>query len=159
MEKRLDATAERVLTERQWRCRSRVRDTRPDLHSGLRHAALSAYSRAFRLRENCRGLQSSLQFLRDSANARQTPQPHAGNRCWRKFGRLVSEGVHEINLISQDTTYYGMDLWDGESRTASAGRFCSRTDSGRAASRNSSRSKANSGCACFTRIRRTGATN
>jgi ribosomal protein S12 methylthiotransferase len=29
---------------------------------------------------------------------------------------LVSEGVHEINLISQDTTYYGMDLW-----TAKAG--------------------------------------
>ncbi|MGE5214871.1 MAG: 30S ribosomal protein S12 methylthiotransferase RimO [Nitrospirota bacterium] len=25
---------------------------------------------------------------------------------------LVSEGVREINLISQDTTYYGMDLWD-----------------------------------------------
>jgi ribosomal protein S12 methylthiotransferase len=25
---------------------------------------------------------------------------------------LVSEGVAEINLISQDTTYYGMDLWD-----------------------------------------------
>lgn len=26
---------------------------------------------------------------------------------------LVSEGVREINLISQDTTYYGMDLWSG----------------------------------------------
>ena len=26
---------------------------------------------------------------------------------------LVREGVREINLISQDTTYYGMDLWDG----------------------------------------------
>lgn len=26
--------------------------------------------------------------------------------------RLVLEGVKEINLISQDTTYYGMDLWD-----------------------------------------------
>ena len=26
--------------------------------------------------------------------------------------RLVEEGVKEINLISQDTTYYGMDLWD-----------------------------------------------
>jgi ribosomal protein S12 methylthiotransferase len=26
--------------------------------------------------------------------------------------RLVQEGVKEINLISQDTTYYGMDLWD-----------------------------------------------
>src|SRR4030095_7052990 len=24
---------------------------------------------------------------------------------------LVGEGVREINLISQDTTYYGMDLW------------------------------------------------
>ena len=30
--------------------------------------------------------------------------------------RLVAEGVKEINLISQDTTYYGMDLW-----TAKAG--------------------------------------
>jgi ribosomal protein S12 methylthiotransferase len=27
---------------------------------------------------------------------------------------LVSEGVHEINLISQDTTYYGMDLWSAK---------------------------------------------
>src|SRR5437764_6096772 len=25
---------------------------------------------------------------------------------------LVAEGVREINLISQDTTYYGMDLWN-----------------------------------------------
>jgi ribosomal protein S12 methylthiotransferase len=24
---------------------------------------------------------------------------------------LIAEGVHEINLISQDTTYYGMDFW------------------------------------------------
>ncbi|PYJ59286.1 MAG: 30S ribosomal protein S12 methylthiotransferase RimO, partial [Verrucomicrobia bacterium] len=24
---------------------------------------------------------------------------------------LVRDGVREINLISQDTTYYGMDLW------------------------------------------------
>ena len=27
---------------------------------------------------------------------------------------LVSEGVREINLISQDTTYYGMDLWNAK---------------------------------------------
>ncbi|HEV8423390.1 MAG TPA: 30S ribosomal protein S12 methylthiotransferase RimO [Chthoniobacterales bacterium] len=26
--------------------------------------------------------------------------------------QLVAEGVKEINLISQDTTYYGMDLWN-----------------------------------------------
>src|SRR5215467_3732005 len=27
---------------------------------------------------------------------------------------LVDDGVREINLISQDTTYYGMDLWEGK---------------------------------------------
>jgi ribosomal protein S12 methylthiotransferase len=27
---------------------------------------------------------------------------------------LVAEGVREINLISQDTTFYGMDLWPGK---------------------------------------------
>src|SRR5216110_4081944 len=27
---------------------------------------------------------------------------------------LVKEGVREINLISQDTTYYGMDLWSAK---------------------------------------------
>jgi len=31
-----------------------------------------------------------------------------------EIGALVSEGVREINLISQDTTYYGMDLWDAK---------------------------------------------
>jgi ribosomal protein S12 methylthiotransferase len=30
----------------------------------------------------------------------------------REVRQLVSEGVREINLISQDTTYYGMDLWE-----------------------------------------------
>jgi len=28
--------------------------------------------------------------------------------------RLVAEGVKEINFISQDTTYYGMDLWSAK---------------------------------------------
>jgi ribosomal protein S12 methylthiotransferase len=28
--------------------------------------------------------------------------------------RLVAEGVKEINLISQDTTFYGMDLWSSK---------------------------------------------
>jgi ribosomal protein S12 methylthiotransferase len=31
-----------------------------------------------------------------------------------EIGALVSEGVREVNLISQDTTYYGMDLWDAK---------------------------------------------
>ena len=31
-----------------------------------------------------------------------------------EIGALVGEGVREINLISQDTTYYGMDLWEAK---------------------------------------------
>jgi ribosomal protein S12 methylthiotransferase len=31
-----------------------------------------------------------------------------------EIGGLVAEGVREINLISQDTTYYGMDLWEAK---------------------------------------------
>ncbi|MDR2674236.1 MAG: 30S ribosomal protein S12 methylthiotransferase RimO [Opitutaceae bacterium] len=27
--------------------------------------------------------------------------------------RLVAEGVRELNLVSQDTTFFGMDTWDG----------------------------------------------
>ena len=50
---------------------------------------------------------------------------------------LVDEGVREINLISQDTTYYGMDLWDDQSGAAAAGGFQSRADARRAASRHS----------------------
>ncbi|MBI5686359.1 MAG: 30S ribosomal protein S12 methylthiotransferase RimO [Verrucomicrobia bacterium] len=30
--------------------------------------------------------------------------------------RLVGEGVKELNLISQDTTYYGLDLWPASTR-------------------------------------------
>jgi ribosomal protein S12 methylthiotransferase len=30
----------------------------------------------------------------------------------REARQLVSEGVRELNLISQDTTYFGMDRWD-----------------------------------------------
>ena len=32
----------------------------------------------------------------------------------QEIRRLVAEGVKEINLISQDTTYYGMDLWSAK---------------------------------------------
>ena len=117
------------------RCKRRKRDAcatfrrhAAHVHSGLRHAAFPTHAGAFRLREDRRGLQSSVQFLRDPADARQASQPHDRNRSWRKFAALVAEGVREINLISQDTTYYGMDLWDGESRPASAGRFDPRPD-------------------------------
>ena len=71
---------------------------------------------------------------------------------------LVAEGVKEINLISQDTTYYGMDLWTEKagprqpvdsSRGPTLSSSCAR----------SKRSKAISGCGCSTPIRRIGATS
>jgi ribosomal protein S12 methylthiotransferase len=33
--------------------------------------------------------------------------------------KLVAEGVRELNLISQDTTYFGMDRWEGPVRPTS----------------------------------------
>jgi ribosomal protein S12 methylthiotransferase len=48
------------------------------------------------------------------------PQMRGGHRSRKpesvlaEIRALVGEGVREINLISQDTTYYGMDLWEGK---------------------------------------------
>jgi len=36
----------------------------------------------------------------------------------REIRNLVGEGVREINLISQDTTYFGMDLWEQRAHPA-----------------------------------------
>ena len=51
---------------------------RPALHPGLRHAALPADAAPFRLRQNRRGLQSSVQLLHHSPDARFASQPAAG---------------------------------------------------------------------------------
>ena len=101
--------------------------------------------------EDRRGLQSPVHLLRHPADARPASQPH--HRVRRRRGRaLVAEGVKEINLISQDTTYFGMDLWDAKGRAAPAGRFLARTDARRSCCASSTRSRANSGFACSTRI-------
>ncbi len=42
---------------------------------------------------------------------------------------LVKSGVKEINLISQDTTYFGMDLWEGQRPNPRSGVDSSRGDS------------------------------
>ncbi len=42
---------------------------------------------------------------------------------------LVEQGCREINLISQDTTYYGMDQWEGKSATPRSGVDSSRGES------------------------------
>ena len=68
---------------------------------------------AQRLPEDRRGLQSSVQFLCHPANARPASEPPSGIGP-RRDSRAGGEGVKEINLISQDTTYYGMDLWEAK---------------------------------------------
>jgi ribosomal protein S12 methylthiotransferase len=54
-----------------------------------------------------------MQFLCDPTNARQASEPQTGIGL-AEIRALDREGVREINLISQDTTYYGMDLWEAK---------------------------------------------
>ena len=42
---------------------------------------------------------------------------------------LIASGVKEINLISQDTTYFGMDLWEGKRPNPTSGVDSTRGDS------------------------------
>ena len=80
------------------------------LHSELRHAAVPSHAVAQRLSEDRGRMQSSLQLC-------VIPQMRGRHRSrtpasvLSEIRALVAEGVKEINLISQDTTYYGMDLW------------------------------------------------
>ncbi len=140
------------------RMRSCFRRHTPHVHSRLRHTALQTYSRAFRLREDCRGLQSSVQFLRDSANARQASEPQTGigaggNSCARRRrcarNQFDQSGHHVLR-----NGFVG-----GQSRTAAAGGFDVADRRWLRCFARFNRSKANSGCACFTRTRRIGAMN
>ncbi len=47
----------------------------------------------------------------------------------REAEQLVKAGVKEINLISQDTTYFGMDKWDGQRPNPRSGVDSSRGES------------------------------
>lgn len=47
----------------------------------------------------------------------------------REVKSLVEQGCKEVNLISQDTTYYGMDKWEGNSATPRSGVDSSRGES------------------------------
>ncbi|MEM9079597.1 MAG: 30S ribosomal protein S12 methylthiotransferase RimO [Verrucomicrobiota bacterium] len=47
----------------------------------------------------------------------------------REAQGLIDSGVKEINLISQDTTYFGMDLWEGKRPNPTSGVDSSRGDS------------------------------
>ena len=53
--------------------------------------------------------------LRDSEDARQTRDQADGRGACRGPRQLAEAGVRELNIVAQDTTYYGMDLY-GEPR-------------------------------------------
>jgi tRNA A37 methylthiotransferase MiaB len=138
----------------------------PGFHSRFRHAAFPAHAETFCLSENRRGLQSSVQLLHHSAHARLASQPDAGDIV-AEAKALIADGVKEINFISQDSTYYGLDLRPNHSRAISSPEKFSAATKSLAADattictllRELNSLRAIFGFACFTRIRRIGRTN
>jgi ribosomal protein S12 methylthiotransferase len=60
-----------------------------------------------------------VQLLHHPADARLASQPHAGDIV-AEAKALLADGVKELNLISQDSTYYGLDLRANHSRAISS---------------------------------------
>ena len=85
-------------------------DAAAAVHPGLRHAAFSPDAAPFRLSQNCRGLQSSLQLLHHSRGCAVRIGAVRNATSFGKRGNCLRDGVKELNLISQDSTYYGLDL-------------------------------------------------
>ena len=68
-----------------------------------RHAA------ALRVREDRRRLRLQVRLLHHPDAARPLPQPRRPTRSSREARALAARGVKELLLISQDTTFYGID--------------------------------------------------
>ena len=80
----------------------------PDLHLRRGDAALPDDAEALRLREDRGGLRLHVRVLHHPDAARLVPQPDV--RVDRRRGAALAErGVRELLLISQDTTFFGID--------------------------------------------------
>ena len=64
---------------------------------------------ALRLREDRRRLRLQVRVLHHPEAARPLPQPRRSSRSSREARALAARGVKELLLISQDTTFYGID--------------------------------------------------
>ena len=80
-----------------------------DLHLRRRHPARARDAASLRLREDRRGLRLQVRLLHHSDAARAVPQPSGRVDRHAKRGGLRARGVNELLLISQDTTFYGID--------------------------------------------------
>ena len=108
------------VLSRRWRSshparRHRTASTRhapaplPDLHLRRRHAAAAGDAAALRVREDRRGLRLQVRVLHHPDAARRTTAAGRPTRSSARRARSPARGVKELLLISQDTTFYGID--------------------------------------------------
>ena len=83
----------------------------------------------FCLRQDRGRLQPPMHLLHHPEDPRPASQPHAGIGRARGRGNWSKVGVKEINLISQDTTYFGMDRGTASARIRVRGVDSSRGES------------------------------
>ncbi len=97
----LNGTAERVYT-------TKVSKLLPDI--GMPRTLLSLPHYAYiKIAEGCNHACAYCAIPRIRGGHRSRPQANVV----KEARRWVEQGVKEINLIAQDTTYYGMDKWEG----------------------------------------------
>ena len=81
----------------------------PDLSLRRRHAATAGDARALRVSQDRRRLRLQVRVLHHPEDARPLSQPHRRVDRARRRSALAARGVKELLLISQDTTFYGID--------------------------------------------------
>ena len=105
---RSEAPARRNPLPRRVR-RPRLRPRPPHLPLRRRHAAASGDSRPLRLRQDRGGLRLQVRVLHHPEDARPLSQPHDRLGGRRRRARSRPGAFSELLLISQDTTFYGID--------------------------------------------------
>ena len=74
-----------------------------------RHPAPPGDAWPLRLPEDRRRLRLQVRVLHHPEDARPLPEPHRPSRSCARREQLAAQGVKELLLISQDTTFYGID--------------------------------------------------
>ena len=84
-------------------------DRAADLHLRRRHAARARDAAPLRLREGCRRAATTSAPSASSRGCAGTTAAVRRSRSSTEARRLAARGVRELILISQDTTFYGID--------------------------------------------------
>ncbi len=105
--KDLGAIAQRILRNEETRDLVTARPTYIPNYDTPRFRLTPAHSAYLKIAEGCNHPCSFCVIPQMRGRHRSRPPASV----LAEVRALVAEGVKEINLISQDTTYYGMDLW------------------------------------------------